>query len=120
VPVRTIPETICYNDHLIRVRVDPRVLDWRYACLAANAPQSREYIEAAAITTAGQLTVNQGMIENLAFPIPPLPEQHRILAKFDALQTVVSELKRLQTDTALGLNALLPAILDRAFKGELV
>ena len=34
------------------------------------------------------------------------------LAELDAL-------KRLQTETAAELNALLPSILDRAFKGEL-
>ena len=31
----------------------------------------------------------------------------------------VETLKRLQTETAAELDALLPAILDRAFKGEL-
>jgi hypothetical protein len=32
---------------------------------------------------------------------------------------LVDALKRLQAETAAGFNALLPAILDRAFKGEL-
>jgi type I restriction enzyme S subunit len=37
---------------------------------------------------------------------------HGIVAEVDAL-------KRLQVETAAELDALLPAILDRAFKGEL-
>jgi type I restriction enzyme S subunit len=37
----------------------------------------------------------------------------------DALQAQVDALKRLQAETSVELNALLPAILDRAFKGEL-
>ena len=37
----------------------------------------------------------------------------------DALQAEVDALKRLQAETAAELDALLPAILDRAFKGEL-
>jgi type I restriction enzyme S subunit len=35
----------------------------------------------------------------------------------DALRAEVDALKRLQAETAAELDALLPAILDRAFKG---
>lgn len=48
-----------------------------------------------------------------------IPEQRRIVAELNALQAQVDGLKRLQSDTAAELDALLPAILDRAFKGEL-
>ena len=57
--------------------------------------------------------------ENVELPVPPLPEQRRIVAELDALQAQVDALKRLQAETAAELDALLPAILDRAFKGEL-
>lgn len=40
------------------------------------------------------------------------------MAELDALQAEVDVLKRLQAETATELDALLPAILDRAFKGE--
>ena len=50
---------------------------------------------------------------------PPLAEQRRIVAELDALQAEVDALKRMQAETAAELDALLPAILDRAFKGEL-
>ena len=43
----------------------------------------------------------------------------KIVAELDALQAEVDALKRLQAETAAELDALLPAILDRAFKGEL-
>jgi len=46
-------------------------------------------------------------------------EQRRIVAELDSLQAQVDALNRLQAETADGLDALLPAILDRAFKGEL-
>jgi type I restriction enzyme S subunit len=51
--------------------------------------------------------------------VPPLAEQRRIVAELDALQAEVDALKRLQAETSAELDALLPAILDRAFKGEL-
>jgi type I restriction enzyme S subunit len=41
------------------------------------------------------------------------------VSELDALQTEVDGLKRLQAETAAELDALLPAVLDRAFRGEL-
>ena len=46
--------------------------------------------------------------------IPPLSWQNQIVE----VQAEVDALKRLQAETAAELDALLPAILDRAFKGE--
>ena len=43
----------------------------------------------------------------------------RIVADLDALQAEVDALKRLQAETAAELAALLPGILDKAFKGKL-
>jgi type I restriction enzyme S subunit len=64
-------------------------------------------------------SINQRQLK--AFPVfqPPLPEQRRIVAELDALQAEVDVLKSLQAETTAELDALLPAILDRAFKGEL-
>ena len=58
-------------------------------------------------------------IEKIRFAAPPLPEQRRIVSELDAMQAEVDALKRLQAETAAELDALLPAVLDRAFKGEL-
>lgn len=58
-------------------------------------------------------------IERIPFALPSRPEQRRIVAHLDALQAKVDALKALQQQTATELDALLPAILDRAFKGEL-
>jgi type I restriction enzyme S subunit len=55
----------------------------------------------------------------LPIPIPPIAEQRRIVAELDALQAEMNGLRRLQAKTAAELNALLPSILDKAFKGEL-
>jgi type I restriction enzyme S subunit len=63
--------------------------------------------------------LNAEKLRNLSLPQVPLSEQRRIVAELDALQAKVDVLKRLQAETAAELDALLPAILDRAFKGEL-
>ena len=68
----------------------------------------------------GKPGLNLSNIRSLCLPFPSLPEQRRIVAELDALQAEVDALKRLQAETAAELDALLAAILDRAFKGELL
>lgn len=47
--------------------------------------------------------------------LPPIAWQNRLVE----VQAEVDAFKRLQAETATELDALLPAILDKAFKGEL-
>ena len=47
------------------------------------------------------------------------PCQRLIALELAALRAQVDALKRLQSETAAELAALLPSVLDRAFRGEL-
>ena len=49
----------------------------------------------------------------------PLDEQQSIVAYFDSVQARLASLRELQSQTQEELDALLPSVLDRAFKGEL-
>jgi type I restriction enzyme, S subunit len=49
----------------------------------------------------------------------PLDEQRRIVAYLDGLQAKVNELRELQSASRKELSALMPSVLDRAFRGEL-
>jgi type I restriction enzyme S subunit len=51
--------------------------------------------------------------------MPPLEEQRRVVAHLDGLQAKVDAVKALQARTQAELDALLPSLLDRAFRGEL-
>lgn len=64
--------------------------------------------------------INQTRIGQFQIVIPPLPEQRRIVAYLDGLHAKVDALKRLQSETATELNAMLPSVLDKAFKGNLI
>ncbi len=63
--------------------------------------------------------LNIGTLRKFDFLLPPLEEQRRIVAYLDGLQGKVDALKALQAQTQAELDALLPSVLDKAFKGEL-
>lgn len=63
--------------------------------------------------------LNVADMRRIPVPTPSFDEQRRIVAELDALQAKVDALKALQAETSAELDALLPAVLDRAFRGEL-
>lgn len=114
--IRECPEAV-FASYLIRLRVRDTVsVDYLYRYF-----QSPSYWVQIADEKkgTGQPNLNGSKLEKLKVPIAPPAEQRRIVAELDALQAEVDALKRLQTETAAELDALLPALLDRAFKGEL-
>jgi type I restriction enzyme S subunit len=105
--------------HLFRVRFDPDRVFNRFAFAALRGSlqiQEQIFGQVRGATRPGYNTTLLGAVE---LPLPSIPEQRRIVAELDALQSEMDALKRLQAETAAELDALLPAILDRAFKGEL-
>jgi type I restriction enzyme S subunit len=93
-------------------------VDQRYLVAALQSPFVQEQIQNITKLTA-QPNLSMKTIRKLIIPVPPLSEQRQIVAELDALQAEVDALKRLQAETSAELDALLPSILDRAFKGEL-
>jgi Mg-chelatase subunit ChlI len=55
----------------------------------------------------------------LDIPVPDAATQRRIVARLDALAAKQSELRRLQAETDADLSAFTPALLAKAFRGEL-
>ncbi|NMF59085.1 restriction endonuclease subunit S [Pseudanabaena yagii] len=90
---------LTYCDHFIRLRISQNFSSSVYLCKVAKSKILREQIISKFITTAGQKTVNQNHISSLLFPLPPLAEQHRIVAKIDQLMTLCDELEK-QIDAA--------------------
>ena len=63
--------------------------------------------------------ISKEKVMNLRMPCIPLDEQQRIVAYLDSVQARLASLRELQSATGEELSALLPSVLDRAFKGEL-
>jgi type I restriction enzyme S subunit len=67
----------------------------------------------------GKPGLNLTNIRSIVIPVPPLDEQRRIVAYLDSVQARLASLRELQSATREELSALLPSVLDKAFKGEL-
>jgi type I restriction enzyme S subunit len=120
--VRKTRQRLMLSDKTFRfVFREPRNVLPEYLEQVLKSPPLREQIEHVASGTSPTMK-NISKEKVLALRLPPiaLPEQRRIVTKLEALQAEVETLKRLQGEIATELDALLLAILDRAFKGELV
>jgi type I restriction enzyme, S subunit len=61
--------------------------------------------------------ITKGKLENLLLPLPPLPEQHRIVAKVDDLLALCDRLEAAQSERESGRNKLTAASLHRLNNG---
>jgi type I restriction enzyme S subunit len=108
-----------FNYHLIRVALNKDQVEPRYILWTIRASSDVEEYLSGKIRGATRQGVNSGIVASLPFRVPALSEQRRIVAYLDDLQSKVDGLKQMQAETEAELNALLPSILDKAFKGEL-
>ena len=111
---------IVFPDKLIRLRSNRDKMTPDFLVVALSSRGVRAQIEGLGKTTAGNIGISGGDARSFVIPVPSVQDQRRIVAKMDAVEAQADALKRLQAETAAELDALLPAILDRAFKGELL
>jgi type I restriction enzyme, S subunit len=91
--------------------LDPRYLQWWLRSL---------YTEMRRETRAGaQPNWNAQHIKRVRIAIPALSDQCRAVAYFDGIQAKVDILTTLQEKAGAELDALMPSILDKAFRGDL-
>ena len=115
-----IPSDCAFPDLLIRVRVDKKIIEPQYIVYYFQTLEARKYIEKVASGTSPSMKkVSQPKLERMLIPVPPLDEQRHIIAYLNYLQAQVSALREAQSATERELSALMPSVLDRAFKGEL-
>lgn len=113
-----IPNCI-HQNHVFRVRTKPDDFVPEFVAKLIGSPPGKAYFQKASKQTTNLASINQRQLKAFIIFQPPLAEQRRIVAELDALQAEVDALKRLQADTSVELDALLPSVLDKAFTGDL-
>lgn len=84
-------EDCVHQNHLIRCRpLYPAAEE--FAQIFLNSPSGVHIMKSLAVTTSGLYNLSVGKIRRIVLPVPPLAEQRRIVAKVDALMSLVDEL----------------------------
>jgi type I restriction enzyme S subunit len=84
----------------------------QFLVLAMNAPPIREQIEAYGKGTT-RFRVSTGHLKTVLIPLPPLPEQHRIVAKVDELMALCDRLEAARVEREATRDGLTAASLAR-------
>ena len=105
------------NQHVAIIR-PIETLTPRYLMYWLSQPTIQQFInnEQKGATRQG---FTKAQIERFRVPVPNSPTQRQIVVRLDVLQSQLDALRSLQRESAAELDALLPSILDRAFRGEL-
>ena len=81
-----------HQNHLIKVRLGEDVMpEWALAWLLS--PGGRREIEQVSSSTSGLHTLSTGKVGRLPLPVPPIAEQHRIVAEVDRRLSIVREVE---------------------------
>jgi type I restriction enzyme S subunit len=109
-----------FASYLIRFRLCGGSTTWKFISLYWQTSANRHEVERQAATSAGQYNVSQKNLAALAVPLPPLAEQHRIVAEVERRLSIANSVAA-GVDAALARAARLrQSILKRAFEGKLV
>lgn len=117
---RTRPRLLL-SDKIFRfVFHEPNMINLHYLDHVLKSPALRTQIQRVATGTSPTMkNISKAKVLDLLVPSHDLPLQNRIAAVLDDAQKCVDVVRRHQADTSADLDALLPSILDRAFKGQL-
>lgn len=83
-----------YCDHFIRMRFPIECFDPAFLSILGSSGMVRNVIGDLFVSTAGQKTINQGHLASIEILLPPLNEQHRIVAKVDELMALCDQLEQ--------------------------
>lgn len=111
-----------YAGYIILLR--PIIASSEFLNFVFSSPYLRSYCKEVKTIGVQQCNINAEKVSNLIIPIPPLSEQHRIVAKLEELLPKMEEYGKAQ-DRLDALNSVLPeklkaSILQEAIEGRLV
>lgn len=87
-----LPECL-HQNHVFRARAFVAELESRWVEMYLNSPFARDYFAGSSKQTTNLASINMTQLRACAFPLPPIAEQQRIIAKFDQLMVLCDQLK---------------------------
>ena len=114
--VKNISEHSVFASYLIRLRTNEKVLPEYLYEFFQTSNYWKQVIDSK--TGTGQPNVNGSKLANLKVPFTILENQTQIVSEIKKMKAKFKALKEEQTAQLAELEALLPSVLDKAFKGE--
>jgi type I restriction enzyme S subunit len=109
-----------FPDLLIRARIAEPLLA-SYVEIVLRSDRSRQFFRQRAQGIAGSMPkIDQSTVLNLPVPLPPLPEQYRIVAEVERRLSIVAEIETVVANSLIRAARLRQSILRQAFAGQLV
>lgn len=112
---KDIPTT--YSGFCIRFRKDFDLLDADFLLHFMKAESSRKILNGKEGANISNL--NQKILGDFEVPLPPLPEQKRIVKELDTLSEKVRQLQEIYTKQIANCDELKQSYLQKTFEGEL-
>ena len=108
-----------HQNHVFCVRPDPARVLPEYLAAYVGSPVGKAYFQSCAKQTTNLASINQRQLRAFPVTVPSLEAQAKLVHRLAELRREVSVLHDVQKQARVRVDALLPAILDRAFAGAL-
>lgn len=108
-----------FQNHVFRARLVDSRFDPRFFSWYGNS-RGHEYFLARGKQTTNLASINKSVLAALPVAVPPADEQREIVRRTSELLRFADRLERRCTNAAAKVVSLTPAVLAKAFRGELV
>lgn len=112
-------ELLVYPDKLIRVRLHRNLALPAFVEMIVHVGEARAFIDGKTKTSAGQVGISGADLKDVPVRLPPLNEQHRIVAKLETVQSNSRRARDALDAVPPLLEKLRQSILAAAFRGDL-
>ena len=110
-----------FPDLMIRIAANEKLLSPEFLVFIINSYYGKSYFQSHASGTSQSMPkINQGVIKAFLVPLPPLEEQHRIVARLNELLAIIKQAEDAHTDLQSLGKTLRERILQKAIEGKLV
>lgn len=114
-----LEEPCVFESNMMRIRTVADLLP-KYLRIVLCSPRGRSNLISRAKHAVNQASINQGDVKAVEIHLPSLDEQREIVRRVDALFALADSLVVRHATASTAVSRLTPALLTKAFRGELV
>lgn len=118
--IRVLPEPCVFESNMMRISLKRARILPEYCIRFLNSPEGLSQLRQNVKHAVNQASINQGDVMAVKVPLPSLDEQHEIVRRVDTLFAFADRLEARYAAARRQVGQLTPALLAKAFRGELV